>query len=375
MKAILFPYPYKLHVDGELMDGAFFPVPSFCRHSCSSKECRNFYHKEVASIGHKKCPYGFGVDVVKVGDQTVIFTCLDVEKISDKKMVMKRSREKDYIPRIPYDTYIRSKEAIISLVNANSDFYNKESEFEKIKKGYEEKIVMLDDTFHELRKLNQQLKPASERLIYELDVFDGSDIKPIDYYTRQLHATSQLISIRLSTYDLSITNDFSSYERRGLIAIYKKFDKVKRLLEEQARKKDINIIFSGESHSTCEANDIIELVPYLLLDNAIKYSMWGKNIFVNFEDGIGHLIVTVKSFSHRPNVKDLPHLRERGYRSKENSQGITGKGIGLYLADLICINSDVSMDISLGDKVLDDISGCHYSDFIVKLDFSNIISG
>ena len=62
MKAILFPYPYKLHVDGELMDGAFFPVPSFCRHSCSSKECRNFYHKEGASIGHKKCPYGFGVD-------------------------------------------------------------------------------------------------------------------------------------------------------------------------------------------------------------------------------------------------------------------------------------------------------------------------
>lgn len=374
MKTVLFPYPYKLHIDGELKDGAFFPAPAFCRHSYSSRICRDFYHSQCCTIGQKKCPYGFGVDVIKVGEQTVIFTCLDVEKISDKKMVKKRIREKDYIPRIPYGTYVHSIDAMVSFVDANSDFYKKESEFEQIKKRYEEKIVMLDDTFHELRKLNQQLKPASERLIYELDVFDGTNTQSIDYYTRQLHATSQLISIRLSTYDLSITNDFSFFDMRSPIAIYKKFDKVKRLLEEQARKKKISINLHGESHSTCEANDIIELVPYLLLDNAIKYSMWGENINVIFEDINGFLNVTVKSFSQRPGEKELSHLRERGYRSKENTQGIAGKGIGLYLADLICINSDVSMDISLGEKVTDDISGNHYSDFIVKLDFSKIIN-
>lgn len=223
MKPILFPYPYKLHIDGELVDGVFFPAPAFCRHSYLSKICKNFYHTQCCTLGQKKCPYGFGVDVIKIGEQTVIFTCLDVEKMSDKKMVKKRVRDKDYIPRIPHDIYKRSINAIISLVNANSDFYKKESEFEQIKKRYDDKIVMLDDTFHELRKLNQQLKPASERLIYELDVFDGTDTQRIDYYTRQLHATSQLISIRLSTYDLSITNDFSFFEKRGPIAVYKKF--------------------------------------------------------------------------------------------------------------------------------------------------------
>ncbi|MBO4922773.1 MAG: sensor histidine kinase [Bacteroidales bacterium] len=372
MKA-LFPFPYKLFPSDDLSDGLFFTVPSFCRQNGLSNICRNFYLNNCKSIGTTQCPYGFGIDVFRIGDQTVIFTCLNIERLSDKKAVQKRIREKDFLPRIPYSSYIKSKASICSLVEENSDFYQQESNFKKIKATYDEKIEMLDDTFHELRKLNQQLKPAAERLIYELDYFDGTNTSSIEYYTRQLHATSQLISIRLSTYDLSITSDFSAFEKKGPIAIYKKFDKVSKLLEGQANERHIKIILKGESFCMCQANDIVELIPYLLLDNAIKYSMCYENVYVVFDESPNSLVVSVKSFSQRPDNKEIPRLRERGYRSKMNSQDVGGKGLGLYLADLICINSDITMDISVGDNTTEDISGQKYSDFIVRLDFSSIM--
>lgn len=372
MKA-LFPFPYKLFPSDDLSDGLFFSVPSFCKQNRLSNTCRNFYLNNCKSIGTTQCPYGFGVDIFRIGEQSVIFTCLNIERLSDKKAVQKRIREKDFLPRIPYSSYIKSKASICSLVEENSDFYQQESNFKKIQATYDEKIEMLDDTFHELRKLNQQLKPAAERLIYELDYFDGTNTSSIDYYTRQLHATSQLISIRLSTYDLSITSDFSAFEKKGPIAIYKKFDKVSKLLEGQANERHIKIILKGESFSVCQANDIIELIPYLLLDNAIKYSMCYKDVYVVFDESPNCLVVSVKSFSQRPENKEIPHLRERGYRSKMNSQDVGGKGLGLYLADLICINSDIIMEISVGDNITEDIYGHKYSDFIVRLDFSSII--
>lgn len=303
----------------------------------------------------------------------MILSCLNVDRISDKKAIQKRLRDRDFLPRIPYNSYIQSKTSICSLVEESSDFFQQESNFKKTKATYDEKTEMLDDTFHELRKLNQQLKPAAERLILELDYFDGNDPSQIEYYTRQLHATSQLISIRLSTYDLSITSDFSVFDKKGPIAIYKKFDKVSKLLEGQANDRHLKIVLKGESYRACRANDLVELLPYLLLDNAIKYSMCYNNIFVIFEEEKDSLIVSVKSLSQRPDKKEIPHLKERGFRSKHNSKEVGGKGIGLYLADLICINSDITMDISIGDRIDEDITGQKYSDFIVRMDFSSIL--
>ena len=98
-----------------------------------------------------------------------------------------------------------------------------------------------------------------------------------------------------------------------------------------------------------------------------------NNITIVFEEGHNSLIVSVRSFSQRPDKKEIPHLKERGFRSKHNSQDVGGKGIGLYLADLICINSDITMDISLGDNITEDFTGQEYSDFVVSLDFSGIL--
>ncbi|MBR5019499.1 MAG: sensor histidine kinase [Bacteroidales bacterium] len=368
----LLPYPYKMFPSDSLSDGSIFHIPTFCKQNYSSCKCQQFYNNCV-SEGIKQCPYGFAVDVFKVGGQTMILSCLNVDRISDKKAIQKRLRDRDFLPRIPYNSYIQSKTSICSLVEESSDFFQQESNFKKTKATYDEKTEMLDDTFHELRKLNQQLKPAAERLILELDYFDGNDPSQIEYYTRQLHATSQLISIRLSTYDLSITSDFSVFDKKGPIAIYKKFDKVSKLLEGQANDRHLKIVLKGESYRACRANDLVELLPYLLLDNAIKYSMCYNNIFVIFEEEKDSLIVSVKSLSQRPDKKEIPHLKERGFRSKHNSKEVGGKGIGLYLADLICINSDITMDISIGDRIDEDITGQKYSDFIVRMDFSSIL--
>ena len=148
----LLPYPYKMFPSDSLSDGSIFHIPTFCKQNYSSCKCQQFYNNCV-SEGIKQCPYGFAVDVFKVGGQTMILSCLNVDRISDKKAIQKRLRDRDFLPRIPYNSYIQSKTSICSLVEESSDFFQQESNFKKTKATYDEKtgrIEMIHGTLSEI---------------------------------------------------------------------------------------------------------------------------------------------------------------------------------------------------------------------------------
>ena len=92
MKNIIYPYPFKLSTTGDLSDGIVFQIPSFCKSNHKTKKC------EIE--GYKQCPYGFAVSINRFLGQKVIFSCLYIDKISDRKMVQRRLSEKDFMPRI-----------------------------------------------------------------------------------------------------------------------------------------------------------------------------------------------------------------------------------------------------------------------------------
>lgn len=155
--------------------------------------------------------------------------------------------------------------------------------------------------------------------------------------------------------------------------IYRKFDKVARLLDYQAQESGTSIKITGTSFGTYECNDMVELLPYLLLDNAIKYSMWNKEIKLNFSEFGNKLIVEVDSFSKRPVEHELNSLLERGVRSRNVIEKTEGQGLGLYLARYICEANNINISLTLGKKIETDGDGIKYSDFIVRLVFDGII--
>ena len=371
-KTSLYPFPFKLTPLGDVIDGAMLSLPRFCRRLCNTKPCRDFYSHNCMNSGSYRCPYGFAVFVEEINGQLVTFTGLDVVGVSDKKQVQKRIAAKEFCPRLPKEQYSYMLSKLREGVTSLEEYYSHKKTTLLAVDDYQSKIETLDNTFHELRKLNVRLKAKVEWLIAQLDTPSSK----VDVYfvraIKDIFAASQLITIRLSTYDLILNPNSTLNYIKSPMCIYRKFDKVARLLDYQAQESGTNIRIIGNSYGTYECNDMVELLPYLFLDNAIKYTKWGKETTLKFWESGNKLSVEIKSFSQRPVENDLNLLLERGIRSKSVSDKTLGQGIGLYLARYICDANSISMKLTLGKRIEFDKEGIKYSDFIVTLLFDGI---
>jgi signal transduction histidine kinase len=73
-----------------------------------------------------------------------------------------------------------------------------------------------------------------------------------------------------------------------------------------------------------------------LIDNAIKYSKTGKEIFISSKLNSNGLVETsVKDFGLGIDTTVLPHIFDKFYRSHRNRAQIGGTGLGLYLSKAI----------------------------------------
>lgn len=366
----LFPYPYKLTASGELKDGFFYNQPLFCKRNFNTKTCRDHYLKMLTHVGFKECPYGFSSHVTTIGDFRIINTCLNIETHSNKKATQKRLCKKDYLPRFSLTHYEESLKNIKSITDECKEFYDALSSDELSFSSMEEQKELLNNTFHELRKLNQQLKNQTETLIYKSNNATFHDISRLHLLSQNIFSTSQLISIRLNTYDFGINPELSLNENKSKIQIHNKFHKVSQCLREYAYQHHLRLEFGGESYAYIYANDVIELLPYLLLDNAIKYSHAKEKIYIQFDEYEDQLQVLIKGLSIRPKDHEVQQLFERGIRS-EKVEEVQGQGIGLFLAKYICDIHDIDISIKLGNNHIYN-NGKTYSDFTVKLIFNNI---
>lgn len=76
----------------------------------------------------------------------------------------------------------------------------------------------------------------------------------------------------------------------------------------------------------------------ILLDNALKYGLQGKEVFVEGEKRSGSYLVRVKDRGPGITTDDLPHIFDRLYRGdKARSTRIAGYGLGLALAKEITL--------------------------------------
>jgi signal transduction histidine kinase len=368
----ILPFPYKMDQNSELKNGFFIQVPQFCKTNFKANKCKEFYLKIQSNPDFCQCPYGYAAKKVQIGDIEIIFSCLNLEKYSDKKLLIKRNNKKDFSPRLTIDHYILLIDQIQLIATNSKEYFNQTVQVNQLRDNLDEQKEILDNTFHELRKLNQQLKSQVESLILKANNFSSDDVEKIIYLSQNVFSTSQLISIRLNTYDFGVNPNVELFEEKSKIIIHRKFVKVAHCIREFANQKHIRINIIGESYCYIMANDVLELLPYLLLDNAIKYSRKNENIEVHFIELEDYLKVTIKGLSIRPLDKEINRLTDRGFRS-ERTSNIQGLGIGLYLANFICDLNNIELKINVGKNITYQDS-LQYSDFTVTLIIHNIIN-
>jgi len=222
---------------------------------------------------------------------------------------------------------------------------------------------ILDSTLHEVRRFSAQLSKFSERLSRETE---GQP--QVNKAALSVFYTAGMISSRLAYTDIELNPRALESQTAVRSGIYKKFDKGQRILAEEARDRDVTIQLVGESRIEIDALPVFELLPFVLLENGIKYSPRNQTITVTFETVSGRQSVVVSNIGPSVSKDELPRLFEKGFRGAQ-TQNLPGQGLGLFLAQQVCDFHDVRIHAEIGKQNLYEVNGISYAELRIVLQF------
>lgn len=145
--------------------------------------------------------------------------------------------------------------------------------------------------------------------------------------------------------------DFSKIEsgrmslRLTMIDVLAELDMAVYVFKDRAEREGIKIIYESPDFTAPMMGDADRLKQVFvnILDNAVKYSSVGSVITVNAVMKDSDLIVSVQDNGCGISEKDLPHIKEKFYKS---NLAVKGSGIGLAVSDEIISRHGGALDIS-----------------------------
>lgn len=101
----------------------------------------------------------------------------------------------------------------------------------------------------------------------------------------------------------------------------------------EERKQRFKLMFRPEDCPPVLSNaDRVEQVLVILLDNAMKYTPEGGEIFLNAQWNDSHVVLSVRDTGIGISESDLPYVFDRFYKADKSRTGSSGSGLGLSIA-------------------------------------------
>lgn len=195
------------------------------------------------------------------------------------------------------------------------------------------KCDLIVDLIHEIRNYNRIIDKNATRLSYETQKDKNRiNLKNIKSYSDDLLDMSYKIKFWLDYISYQLHSDLMQDVSISEQHLYRVFDKAIRHFRRLSRRNElgIKINFSGNSNSEIQGNEIIAILPYLLIENAMKYSNKGAIIDIEFIEFTNSIQIKINSIG--PHIEEERNMIfEKGFRSK-NAQLLTDSGAGRGLS-------------------------------------------
>lgn len=275
---------------------------------------------------------------------------------------MNRNHRKNPIRNFKLNFSIPEKQSARDVLNpgsngaAQTELTDKISTLENEIRGLKDKEKAIDSLLHEVRQINGELKRN----------IDMIDFEGLSSEYMRIWAQANLLSIRLKTYDLEISPDKILESEKYKIPLYRRIHKIYRCLDAAHFERNVFIRLNGNSYLSYEANDIIEIAFFIIIENAIKYAIEGSTINIDFTQKGFTQNISFRNECILPDRDEISKLVDRGYRGN-NAVGKTGgNGIGLYTLDRICRNQNISLEFRTNKRKADNTG-----EFQVLMTFKN----
>ncbi|MFS2178342.1 sensor histidine kinase [Rhizobium pisi] len=186
---------------------------------------------------------------------------------------------------------------------------------------------------HDLRRLSTAIYHSSQEAYDLIIPVESSHPNLREARTRieNVLGAQSILKVRTDVLDYSGNPGLFDEERN--VPLYRRSDKVIKSFTAFAAKKNIRIHKSGSSFGEARGPNAFEIIPYVILDNAIKYSPYNNDITINFRETSGNFELTVSSVGPKIAEDEHEEIFQKGFRGRfARTSGSPGSGVGLYLA-------------------------------------------
>lgn len=285
-------------------------------------------YKSVSSLGWGISEFGYSYYYFEANeDLSIVFVGL---ALTDGPKITKR---------FPGYTSSFSRSNVEDLANQFTSFFRRYGDASQ---------DALNSFIHDIRSLSRDIYHAA---VEGEAMVERALSKEVTARFGNITALQSLLKMRIDAFDF-IDGDFDS-KSRDITPVYRAIDKVCRIFKPRAYDRNIGIFLSGNSEMKALVPSHFSIAPYVLIENAIKYSPERGTVNVFVYDHLEKVVVTFESFGPFVEPQEREKIFERGYRAKGAiGKGIGGSGLGLYLVRKILSESGVT--ISFEQSTLDE---------------------
>lgn len=357
----------KFEQENNIEDGFVIQSIPYCKKNCNKKSCLDFYRKlQYAESGFYTCPKGLSAYVSKENDFPVIYTSMRIKGHYEKKVSQKIIS--DNLPNGVL-TPVIGEELFFRLKAYDTQAIEQATVIANIKNIHAELL-------HDIRKICAHIKNKSEDIIGLDDnieeICKNCNLFETLQRVKNIEALASIATSRFDVYDISMNPATMCYGERRVRTIYKKFHKAKYMLTNYM-EKGINIILQGRSTFSYPIYQTFDALPFILLENAVKYAPDGSAVNIIFREEYNNLYISIVSEGPTCTEDELSYLFTKGFRgSGAMLTKVPGNGVGLNLAKELCDAHDIKINIK--SRYDHKIGGIPYGEFEVNLSFFHGIS-
>lgn len=226
---------------------------------------------------------------------------------------------------------------------------------------------LIRHNIHEIRGINSELYNTAFGLHSNITSGNVSQQKFWTSTAKSVVNWSELLRGRIDFMEF-IANPSIEQVFKNSISPYRKFDKLQRCFRVTASKRSITLDIAGGSTKEIYGPPIFDLIPFLLIENSIKYSPNGCAIKISCSDGQQSILCSVTSTGPRILDNELEKLFSPGFRGENAIKSQSGSGLGLsVLKKIVATVFKGSVTVRQSSTDLQTINGIPYCDITFEL--------
>jgi signal transduction histidine kinase len=316
-------------------DGLLIPTSPYCRsHFGQGTGCSDHY-KRLATDGALtgqpvQCPFGLCSYVVRTQRSKLALTGIvpypRLGGIRERQVAKKNSLLRYPIASLE-KTSLALREAESAAISLEQEFIEKHSL-----------------ALHEIRKLNRTVKQTAERMCLQQRPHDPD---AADASLVQIWKSAELMSVQFDIIELLANQTLTDLPLNTPVEVYRIFDKCVRIYRAANESRRISLKAApGYSPRIQACDKTFPMIPTVLIENAIRYSLPASDITIDIERAKGHCVICVNNLTAMNNrLNDT--IFQRGVRASTDGEG---SGHGLFLAKLVTEQHLGTIRLALSEK-------------------------